>query len=287
MARSSVQNWFATELTSDVGSEALVFDVTTTGDLSAPAYIVIRPRDEANREVILCDVAFTDTRFETSALANRHLAGSAKSSGQTHPSGSEVWSVPLAQHLDDVWDLLETATSAATADALVQRDSAGRAKVVDGSAASDIATKGQLDNATTSEEGFRAYMSGTQSLSAATWTKIIYDTEERDDGGDYDPTTGEWTVPATGWYDVGALLNFSSLADGDFIALQFRLNGANHRRVGSLHTGAAGTPTIGGSLPLHLAAGDVLTVYARRDSAGDVGSTSGSILTTFSAKRRY
>lgn len=107
MPRSSVQNWFATELASDVGSESLVFDVTTTGNLSAPAYIVIRPRDEANREVILCDVAFTDTRFETSALANRHLAGSAKSSGQTHPSGSEVWSVPLAQHLDDLWDSLE------------------------------------------------------------------------------------------------------------------------------------------------------------------------------------
>lgn len=107
MARSSVQNFFATELTSDVGSEALVFDVTTTGNLSAPAYIVIRPRDDANREVILCDVAFTDTRFETSDLSNRYLAGSAKSSGQTHPSGSEVWSVPLAQHLRDLWDDVE------------------------------------------------------------------------------------------------------------------------------------------------------------------------------------
>lgn len=42
-------------------------------------------------------------------------------------------------------DKVAAATSNATASTLILRDSAGRAQVVDGSAASDIATKGQVD----------------------------------------------------------------------------------------------------------------------------------------------
>jgi hypothetical protein len=43
--------------------------------------------------------------------------------------------------------LLAAAVAAATANKIVRRDAAGRAKVVDGSAADDIATKGQVDGA--------------------------------------------------------------------------------------------------------------------------------------------
>jgi hypothetical protein len=43
------------------------------------------------------------------------------------------------------WSLIHTATSAATANALMQRDASGRAKVADPAASDDIATKGYAD----------------------------------------------------------------------------------------------------------------------------------------------
>lgn len=109
--RTSTQNWFATTVTSQVGPESLVADVATTGNLTAPAYIVFNPRSPSQREVWLADVTFTATRFETSAIANRYLAGSAESSGLTHNEGTEVWSVPLSQNLDDMWDELDAKAS--------------------------------------------------------------------------------------------------------------------------------------------------------------------------------
>lgn len=56
---------------------------------------------------------------------------------------------------------LNQATSAATANYLMKRDASGRAKVADGSAATDIATKGQVDAASTADRA-RANHTGTQ-----------------------------------------------------------------------------------------------------------------------------
>ena len=112
--RTNGRNWFATTLTSQVGAESLNADVESTGDLSSPAYIVFNPRSSTQREVWLADGAFTSTRFVASTLSNRYLQGSAAGSGLVHDAGVEVWSVPVSQNLDDLWDELDLkATSAA------------------------------------------------------------------------------------------------------------------------------------------------------------------------------
>lgn len=153
MARSTFANWFGTTLTAGINSTDVNADVVTTGTLSAPCYIVIRPRDPANREVWYATTV-TSTRFTVSSTSDRYLAGSAKTSGQTHPTDAEVWCVPLGQHLDDLWNDLDqviadlasheaetsphSATAAATASRLVVRDANARAKVADPSADGDI-----------------------------------------------------------------------------------------------------------------------------------------------------
>lgn len=110
MARTNGANWFATTLTGSVSGDQLTADVDSTGGISAPCYIVFRPRDPDNREVWLASTV-TATRFEAATLSDRYLDGSAKESGQNHDEGHEVWSVPLYQHVDDIWDELEALDS--------------------------------------------------------------------------------------------------------------------------------------------------------------------------------
>lgn len=109
MARTNVVNIFRTTLTSSVGPTDLTFPVETLdGAPSSPALLVLGPRDDSNREVALFDGTFSSSNFVTTDLANRYLAGSAQTSGITHEAGTEVVCVPLAQHIDDLWDALET-----------------------------------------------------------------------------------------------------------------------------------------------------------------------------------
>lgn len=132
-----------------------------------------------------------------------------------------------------------------------------------------------------SPEGFRAHRSTAQTLSAGTWTTVVFDTEDRDDGADYDPATGEWTVPETGWYIVGGSVQFAATSDGDRVATAIYANGIRIARLPLVAQGAAAIAVMSGSMPTHLTAGDVVTLRAFRDSAGDVSA--GSDATFFTA----
>lgn len=103
--RSNSANAFQTTLTQSVNSTDLTFTVAaTTGAPSSPAYFVIDPDDDAKREIIYCDSTFDATHLRTSALGNRHLSGSAASSGLTHDSGAIVAFVWVSQFMQDLHD---------------------------------------------------------------------------------------------------------------------------------------------------------------------------------------
>lgn len=137
-----------------------------------------------------------------------------------------------------------------------------------------------------SEEGFRAHRALAQTLAAGTLTIVIFDTEDRDEGADYNPTTGEWTVPSTGWYDLAATITFATPVETNYYAAQLFVGGVRVAYLAQQRPGG-GTPSIivAGALPVHLTAGNVVTIRAQRGDAGDIAG--GSALTYFTAKRRY
>lgn len=53
---------------------------------------------------------------------------------------------------------------------------------------------------------FLATMTGTQSVTPSTFTKINYSSEVYDHGGNYDPTTQQFTAPVDGIYNFGACI---------------------------------------------------------------------------------
>jgi hypothetical protein len=136
------------------------------------------------------------------------------------------------------------------------------------------------------QEGFRAFRTTSgQTLAAATFTTVILNAETVDEGADYDPATGQWTVPVTGWYDVAASVRFVSAAAGERTIVSLAVGGAETVRLHDITAGASGEVIGGGATPIRLTAGNVVTVQAFRGAAGDIGPESS--LTWFTAKRRH
>lgn len=105
-------NFFEAELTAEMSATATVAQMSTTDGLVSPAYLVIEPEEPTRREVIYFDGPFTTSSVSTTSATNRYQSGSAAGSGIVHPSGSAVWSVPLAQHVDDLNDRVNAHTHA-------------------------------------------------------------------------------------------------------------------------------------------------------------------------------
>lgn len=137
----------------------------------------------------------------------------------------------------------------------------------------------------TVQEGFRAYRSSTQAIAAATSTVIVYNTEVRDEGADYDPATGQWTVPETGWYDVGAGISCSGLAANQSVSLDLYVGATEHTRLFDQEIASTlGYFAPSGSAPLYLTAGNVVTIRAYSPAAFSVAA--GAAFSWFTAKRR-
>jgi hypothetical protein len=297
----------------------VTFNVDSVGALTSPCYLVIDPDNPAKREYVYFDGTFTSTTFVTTTTANRGLAGST-SGAQAHSSGAKVRSAPLAQHIEDLNSRIDTKATDSTVVHLAGVETITGAKtfsvdptLADGSSALSLtegnaayeakvsrtgATAGQVPTLQADStlafadvaaggvsEGFRAFRSTAQALSAATFTTIVFDTEDRDEGLDYDNTTGAWTCPATGWYDVAAAVYYPNVSDGGRVMLVFAIDGTHAVRPANATAGAFGEMASHGAFPWHFTAGQVLTVLGFRAAAGDVSG--GSQLTWFTVKRRY
>ena len=94
--------------------------------------------------------------------------------------------------------------------------------------ADTFAFTGTVTGAGDSSLFFQAYHSASQSISAATTTKLNYPTELFDTGSKYDTSTSRYTPGVVGKYFVGATIRLtgSSISDSD-ARLYIKLNNAN------------------------------------------------------------
>ena len=92
----------------------------------------------------------------------------------------------------------------------------GALPAIDGSALTGIDASGPA---------FSAYMSSTQSVSANTWTKLVFDTEHFDTDSDYDTSTYRFTPSKAGYYQV-SINAVSAQGSGSYNFIAMYKNGA-------------------------------------------------------------
>jgi hypothetical protein len=121
-------------------------------------------------------------------------------------------------------------------------------------------------------ERVRLYNTAAQTLVDATLTAITFDTELYDTASLHSLTlnTSRITIPAAGYYNIGANVQFTANAVGDRL-IEIRLNGTTTRPCASrvLTNTVAGQPTnMNLSADYLFAAGDYIELFARQASGG-------------------
>ena len=106
---------------------------------------------------------------------------------------------------------------------------------------------------------FRAYKSADLTVVTATLTDVVFDTENFDPGADYDNTTGDYTVPVTGYYLIQSGFGYDPCVAAKLIQCRIRKNGAIVL-LSNVHTGITTSNISVLSGILYLAADDVIDV---------------------------
>lgn len=122
-----------------------------------------------------------------------------------------------------------------------------------------------------SDLGASAYLSGNQSISEGSYSKVVFDATEADDRGEYDKGTGVYTCANDGDYHVDTHISYK-FGNEDPVSgrydLQVRVNSNIVMRDTVYYPGSSNTPTaafmtLGGSKMLrNLSTNDEITVHA-------------------------
>jgi hypothetical protein len=113
---TTLLNAFETTLSTTLGASGTTVTLTAVTDsasnnITAPCYLVIEPDSATNREYVLVSAVNIGTKTLTlgdGGSSYRHLTGSSASSGLSHASGSTIRYVPMAQHIEDINDRVDT-----------------------------------------------------------------------------------------------------------------------------------------------------------------------------------
>lgn len=130
---------------------------------------------------------------------------------------------------------------------------------------------------------FRAYQGTAQSIAAATFTKVAYDTEVFDNQGEYDPTTYRFTVKKSGLYLISAFVDWDVGVDADRVVTSLYVNGIEHSRFFDVTEGGANNKISGGSLLIKLLTGNYIEIFVWTKNA--LSTAPGSTVTHFSATK--
>jgi hypothetical protein len=147
--------------------------------------------------------------------------------------------------------------------------------------AMQIGTNGQVTVAATANPTFSAYCSSTQSISAATNTKIQYQTEEWDTNNNFDNTTNyRFTPTVAGYYQISGSINFQS-APTSISLLSIYKNGSEFKRCFQTNASIYG---INGSAVVYCnGSTDYIELYCYQSGGGAINTSTGNALTYFQA----
>lgn len=127
---------------------------------------------------------------------------------------------------------------------------------------------------------FRAHQTTAQSVAGATFTKVLFQTENYDIGDNF--ASSAFTAPVSGLYAFSCAIHANAAA-GQRCLLSLFVNGATVSRVFDFSTGVADFSSAIGGGTLRLAAGDVVEVFVWYTSAQNTAI--GTSLTYFSGHR--
>ena len=98
---------------------------------------------------------------------------------------------------------------------------------------------------------FSAVPSTTQSISANTWTKLNFATEQWDTNSNYDAPNSRFTPTVAGYYQISAGVNTAASGAG-VVLIGFYKNGSEYRRGGQIYTPVAQNLVPCGSFLIYL-----------------------------------
>ena len=118
---TNLLNAFETTLSTTLGASGTTVTLTAVTDsasnnITAPCYLVIEPDSATNREYVLVSAINIGTKTITLGDGGsdyRYLTGSSATSGLSHASGATIRYVPMAQHIEDINDRVDTIINSA------------------------------------------------------------------------------------------------------------------------------------------------------------------------------
>ena len=120
--------------------------------------------------------------------------------------------------------------------------------------------------------------SGQAPVATGTYTKLNFDTEQIDDGSNYDTSTSKYTVPTTGYYFVGSKIWYDNYSQAALdVEVHIKQNGSNTNIFSiTSHTSSGGYTGLHTSGIVYATANDYLEVYAWHNHGIDVTVMSNS-----------
>lgn len=132
--------------------------------------------------------------------------------------------------------------------------------------------------------GFRAYRSGTQSLTLNTHTKIALTSESYDYDGTFDSATNYRHTPTVaGKYLYVGVIFFASPADQGQVIAEFYLNGSGATQATAAPSGTNGIVVTVVDILTMDGSTDYVELYGYRTNTGNIGSASGPYYASLSA----
>jgi hypothetical protein len=147
--------------------------------------------------------------------------------------------------------------------------------LADGIAATDAATVGQsmiIDNM----PAFSVYLSADQTVSASTFTKAAFDTEEFDTNNNFDSTTNyRFTPTVAGYYQINFVLSFPTGANVCIASIY--KNGSEYSRGTRVDSVAAGLGSIVSAVLYFNGSTDYVEAYGFSSATTFAGGATGAV----------
>lgn len=153
--------------------------------------------------------------------------------------------------------------------------------------ADDVVTTAKIaDSVVTPEKWtnpycFRAYASGSTTLTDGTYVKVLFASEDYDYNNNFASST--YTAPVAGVYNFSSTVTQATVsATPAIIFLTLYVNGSAAARGVAFTPSTVGIPCVTYAGDVLLAANDTVEIYCYQDSAGNEATITGSGLTFFS-----